>query len=121
MKRLIIFVFCLFVTLKAVSIENTQYEYIPFQSTSPNLQYLNYNTVRPLNDDGTVSMDYTTYRYTKRRFATSEWDSGDEGPGIGEIDDPVPIGDPDIYVITFLLGSYLGYRYLKNRKSKIYY
>lgn len=107
MKRLMIFVFCLFAALKAVSIENTQYEYIPFQSTSPNLQHLNYNTVRPLNEDGTVSMDYTTYRYTKRKFATSEWNSGDDGPGIGEKDDPVPVGDLDIYVFIMFIFSYL--------------
>ena len=129
MKRLIFLIICLFISiLKLNSINDTYrtnmygssyttYEYIPFKSTSPSLQNTNYNTVKPLNADGSVSMEYTTYKaiYSPRR--------ANSGLELDDNDEPnatlLPVGDPDIFTITFLLILYLGCQYLKNRKSQM--
>lgn len=124
MKKFIFLIICLFISICVAYsvtydtyVPNTEFQYIPFRSTSPTLQNVNYNTVKPLNEDGTVSVEYTTYRGVYRPRRDSGLGGTDEDP-IGGLDD-VPVGDSDIYLITLLLFSYLGYRYLKNRKSQM--
>lgn len=92
------------------------YNYIPFKSTSSNIQNMNYNTVRPLNPDGSVSIDYTTYKgvYSPRRSMYGNLDDADDG--IGEM---VPVGDPDIYIIVILTFIYLLFKLNKTIPNKI--
>jgi hypothetical protein len=98
---------------------STYTPYIPFSSTSSNIKSVEYNTVKPLNADGTVSMDYTTYKGVYRPRRTESNGLEDRDLGIGEL--PTPIGDPDIFTITFLLILYFVCQYLKNRNLKCYY
>lgn len=97
--------------------ENTYpsaYNYTPFKSTSTAIQSTNYNTVKPLNADGSVSIEYTTYKgiYRPRR---NESNGGlvIDGPGIGEL--PTPIGDP-IIPLLIIMFAYLSYRRLKRQR-----
>ena len=71
------------ITYNSVNPYETQYgsayNYIPFKSTSSNMQGVNYNTVKPLNADGTVSIEYTTYKGVyKPKYANR---------GLGDIDE----------------------------------
>ena len=132
MKKFVVIIFCLFISICELNsiVYNTYninvyepsyatYDYIPFKSTSSNLQATQYNTVKPLNIDGTVSMDYTTYKgiyKPKRMNGNLDGVDDDDEYGIGAT---TPVGDPDIYVIVFLLVSYLICHYLKIRKSQM--
>ena len=98
--------------------ENTcpsTYNYTPFKSTSTAIQSTNYNTVKPLNIDGTVSMDYTTYKgvYRPRRNESNGGLGGIDGPGIGEL--LTPIGDP-IIPLLIIMFAYLSCRRLKRQR-----
>lgn len=99
---------------------NTQYQVnfnsTTFNSTSSSSTPMYYNTVKPLNNDGSISGEYTTYGnvyYTKYN---------NRGLDIGDDDEPnaslVPIGDCNIYLIISLLICYL---FMKTKKSKYYY
>ena len=81
---------------------SSTYEPVPFKSTSPITGFANYNTVKPLNDDGTVSMDYTTYKWMcgPRRSGGLWDDEPPDGPGIGEL--TTPIGEPVIPLLIMM-------------------
>jgi hypothetical protein len=124
MKKYIILILCLVLSifeLNAVTynvyktdVQNGAYTntpYIPFNSTSPYMQTVNYNTVKPLNFDGTVSMEYTTYKgvYKPKYIKNS----------LGDIDgDPVggttPIGEPIIPCLVIMF-VYIICREIKNK------
>ena len=92
------------------------YNSIPFNSTSSSPQIVNYNTVKPLNADGSVSMEYTTYGnvYRPRRNNLGGGLSGGDD-GIGEKDESVPIGDP-IIPFLIIMFAYLSYHEIKKRR-----
>jgi hypothetical protein len=127
MRRYLILIVCFVVSLLGLSAQNymvngyentcpSTYNYTPFKSTSTAIQSTNYNTVKPLNTDGTVSMDYTTYKgvYSSRRNKNGLWDDqpGPE-PGIGEL--LTPIGDP-IIPLLIIMFAYLSCRRLKRQR-----
>ena len=94
---------------------NTYTPYIPFSSTSSNIKSVEYNTVKPLNVDGTVSIEYTTYKgvYRPRR---SEWSDNEIDPDddpIGQVPESTPIGDPDVYIIALLFLLYILFKKYK--------
>ena len=93
------------------------YNSIPFNSTSSSLQIVNYNTVKPLNADGSVSMEYTTYGnvYRPRHNNLGGGLSGGND-GVGEKDDPVPIGEAIVPLLILIL-AYLSYK--KKKQIKI--
>lgn len=51
----------------------------------------------------------------RENVSPGEWPSNPNDPFMGE----TPIGDPDIFIITFLLICYFGCHYLKIRKSQM--
>lgn len=99
---------------KYSTISSYQYE---FKSTSSYAPMVQYHTVKPLDRSGFVSGGYTTYggAYKPRKSCGLDVDDDEQIPG--ELS--TPVGDPDIYIIIFLLVSYLVCQYLKNRKSQM--
>jgi hypothetical protein len=124
MRRYLILIVCFVVSLLGLSAQNymvngyentcpSTYNYTPFKSTSTVIQTTNYNNVKPLNADGSVSMDYTTYKgvYRPRRNNGGLWgDDHPDGPAIGEL--LTPIGDP-IIPLLIIMFAYLSYRRIK--------
>lgn len=84
------------------------YNYIPFKSTSPYAQNTNYTAVKPLNFDGTVSIEYTTYKGVYRpRYVKNGLETDPDDIPIG-----APIGEP-IAPLLIIMFAYLSYRRLK--------
>ena len=126
MKKYIILIVCLIINMFELHIvaDNTYntstyerpyvhtYNYIPFKSTSSNIQNINYNTVKPLNYDGTVSIEYTTYNGVyKPKYYTKGLDVDKEDEdAIGEL---TPIGNP---ITPLLLMTLIYLCYHKNKK-----
>ena len=108
------------ITYNSVNPYETQYgsayNYIPFKSTSSNMQGVNYNTVKPLNADGTVSIEYTTYKgvYKPKYANRGLGDIDEDDQIIGEL---VPIGDPNIFIILLLVLPYL---YIKRMRKHFF-
>ena len=90
-----------------------QYQYT-FKSTSSYTSMTSYQTVKPLDDNGFVSGEYTTYDvvYKPRNMRNGLDLDGDEPTG-----GMVPIGEPIVPLLILIL-AYLSYQEIKRRRER---
>lgn len=102
MKKILILLISVIISNCIYCIDYTEQDYNPsissFKSTSP--ISVHYYTVRPLNQDGTVSSDYTTSKYmsSPKRVNGLELDDDDE-PNASK----VPVGDIPLELMILLI------------------
>ena len=121
----------IFVTLLLLSITSSVYAYQPATQPSPwrttptmssdvqpNYQFRSTSTYRPVvGQTSYTSRSTTYYPGASRPRRSSPWDDeGDpSGLGVGEVDDPAPIGDIPYILMALMAGIYVIWK--KNRKK----
>lgn len=128
MKKFIIIIYCLILNIGVygityssytpINLNNNQTNSTPYQtnfkSTGVTYQITPYNTVLPLNNDGTVSIDYTTGKYmTYTLYGSRGLDLDDDDEPTGGM---VPIGNIpyEILLLFVIIMIFTKYEKIKN-------
>ena len=102
------------------NVQSKNWGYQPvYNSGSSAPTYRFYTTSPYINTIGeSRAASFAASNSKPRRSSSSPWEWSEDDNTIGEVDDPVPVGDTPWWLMLLLSAGYIAFRSLRRRKAK---